>query len=93
MDQIGPNWGQIGPKQPILKVETRDFTNSTDLKISTTVSAYIKLLDPTPATKWVNWTKLGQIWAKLDRSTYFDQRDLHFWHRFKPEVLALSELF
>ena len=37
-----------------------------------TISAYIKLLDPTQVTKWVKWTKLGQIWAKLDRSTYFD---------------------
>ena len=35
------------------------------LKVITTVSAYIKLLDPTPATKWVNWTKVGQIWAKF----------------------------
>ena len=25
MDQIGPNLGQIGPKQPIFKVETQDF--------------------------------------------------------------------
>ena len=25
MDQIGPNLGQIGPKQPIFKVETRDI--------------------------------------------------------------------
>ena len=24
MDQIGPNMGQIGPKQPILEVETQD---------------------------------------------------------------------
>ena len=38
------------------------------LKIFTTVSAYIKLLEPTPVTKWVIWTKvgsnLGHIWVK-----------------------------
>ena len=42
------------------------------------------------------WAKFEPNWsqrAKLDRSTYFDRRDLHFWHRFEPEVLALSELF
>ena len=37
------------------------------LKIITTVSAYIKLLEPTPVTKWFIWTKvrsnLGHIWA------------------------------
>ena len=68
-DQIGRNLGQIGPKQPILKVKTRDLNSSTFLKVITTVSAYIKLLEPTPVTKCVNWTKfgpnLGQIWAKF----------------------------
>jgi hypothetical protein len=39
--------------------------HSTFLKVITTLSAYIKLLEPTPVTKWVNWTKLGQIWAKF----------------------------
>ena len=44
------------------------------LKIITTVSAYIKLLELTPVPNWVKWTKvgsnLGQIqpehnWAKI----------------------------
>jgi hypothetical protein len=39
--------------------------HSTFLKVITTVSAYIKLLEPTPVTKWVNWTKLGHFWAKF----------------------------
>ena len=82
--------GQIGPKQPILKVKT--LGHSTFLKIITTVSAYVKLLEPTPVTKWVKWTKLGQIWVKfepnwpkraqLDRSTYFD-RKFYLYHSTK----------
>jgi hypothetical protein len=71
LDQIGPNLGQIGPKQPILKVETRDFGSCTFLKVITTLSAYIKLLEPTPVTKWVNWTKLGQNWAKSAQNSQF----------------------
>ena len=57
MDQswvkFGPTLGQIGPNQPILKV------NSMPLKIITTVSAYIKLLELTPVPNWVKWTKVG----------------------------------
>jgi hypothetical protein len=30
------------------------------LKVITTISAYIKLLEPTLVTKWVKWAKLAQ---------------------------------
>jgi hypothetical protein len=45
--------------------------HSTFLKVITTLSAYIKLLEPTPVTKWVNWTKLGQNWAKSAQNSQF----------------------
>ena len=45
------------------------LTHSTFLKVITTDSAQIKLLEPTPVTKWVKWTKigpkLGQNWGKI----------------------------
>jgi hypothetical protein len=52
MDIIWAKFGPIGPKRPILKNRNpRLLLISTFLKVITTVSAYIKLLEPTPVTK------------------------------------------
>jgi hypothetical protein len=59
IDQIGPNLGQIGPKQPIFKVETLAYC--TFLRILTTTSAYIGFFELTPVKIWVKWTKIGSI--------------------------------
>ena len=57
---------QIWAKQKCLakraNFESRDpetLGHNTFLKVITTVSAYMKLLEPTPVTKWVKWTKFG----------------------------------
>jgi hypothetical protein len=57
--KFGPNLGQIGPKKPILKIETRDFGSLYVLRVFTTTSALIRLFELTPVTKWVKWTKIG----------------------------------
>ena len=60
MDQI---WVKFGPNlAKRANFESRDpetLGHSTFLKVITTVSAYMKLLEPAPVTKWVKWTKFG----------------------------------
>ena len=60
-----------------------DSPSSTFLKVITTVSAYMKLLEPTPVTKWVKWTKLCQIWARFGpnqpTTANFESRDPRLW--------------
>ena len=46
--------GQIGPKQPIFKVETRDFGLLYIFENTHSTIAYIRILELTPVTKWVN---------------------------------------
>ena len=86
LDQIGPNLGQIGPKQPILKVETQDFGSCMFLKVITPLSAYIKLLEPAPVTKWVKWTKLVKCLAKIGpnwaKTANFESRDPRLWVKY-----------
>ena len=97
MDHIGPNLGQIAPKQPIFKVETQDiglwyvFVNTHLYKCIHYLSLH----------KWPNGSigaklgqLLGQIWPKrveLDRSTY--HKNLPFWLKAKVWlILVLSKL-
>ena len=48
------------------------MTHSMFLKVITTVSAHLKLLEPTPLTKWAKWTKFG---PNLDKRANFESRD------------------
>ena len=59
MDQI---WAKPKFLAKRANFESRDpetLGHNTFLKVITTVSAYMKLLEPTPVTKWVKWTKFG----------------------------------
>ena len=42
------------------EVQSLTFGYTKFLKVITTASTYIKLVEPTPVTKWVKWTKFGQ---------------------------------
>ena len=65
MDQI---WVKFGPNlAKRANFKSRDpetLGHSRFLKVITTVSAYMKLLEPTPVTNWVKWTKFGPQLAK-----------------------------
>ena len=59
-------WAKFGPNPAETANYERRTPISTFLKVITTVSAYMKLLEPTPVTKWVKWTKFGPQLAKSE---------------------------
>ena len=82
--KFGPSLGQIGPKQPIFKVETRDFGSLYVFEnthhyqcIHDIIWAYTRWNLGQVDQNWVHcWAKFEPNWTQLDRSTYFDRRDL-----------------